>query len=475
MNLIETDVLVIGSGPGGYPAAIRSAQLGKKVVIVEKEYIGGECLNWGCIPSKALISAAKFFHKLKYDAPKMGIRVKEVELDFTTLQAWKTGIQTKLINGIKQLLTRNGVTTVLGTAKFEKHGEVTVTNEDGTKNTVKYSEVILATGTTFISLPNFKIDEKKILSAKGLLSVKEIPGNLLIIGGGVIGLELGTLFAKLGSIVTIVELLPEILPGVDLPIKRLISAKIKQLGVSIFTSATSKGYSPQKNGKLSVEIETKSEKKKITVDKVLLAVGKKAQIEDLNLSVLNLKIDNKGYIVVNEKQQTSIQGIYAVGDCTGPPFLAHRATKQGIIAAEVLNGLPSESDFQTIPVAIFTEPEISYAGLTEKQAKDAGFDVITGRAAFGTSARAMTQLVEDGYVKVVADRTTNQLLGVQIVGPDASDQISEIALALEMGATLEDLSLTVHPHPTLPEMIMEAADAALDKAIHQVTLVRKKK
>ncbi len=473
MEILETDVLVIGAGPGGYPAAIRASQLGNKVFLVEKGFIGGECLNWGCIPSKALISAAKFYHKLKHDAPKMGITVKDVEIDFSIMQEWKRGVQSKLINGIKQLLKGNGVTTVLGTAKFEKPGWALITKEDGTQIHVKYTNVILATGTEFISLPEFKIDEQDILSAKGLLSIKEIPKELVIIGGGVIGLELGTLFAKLGSVVSIIELLSEILPGVDPPIKKLLSMKAKQLGITIYTSTNAEGYSREKNGKLSIKIKTKTINKVIVTDKILLAVGKKPQVNELNLSALNVKIDDKGYIIVNKKQRTSASGVYAVGDCTGPPFLAHRATKQGIIAAEVINRLPSESDFKSMPVTIFTEPEVSYAGLSEKQAKQAGFDVVSGRAPFATSAKAMSSLSEDGYVKVIADKVTKQLLGVQIVGPNASDLISEISLALEMGATVEDLGFTIHPHPTLPEMIMEAADAALNKAIHQVTLVKK--
>ncbi|PWI47089.1 dihydrolipoyl dehydrogenase [Candidatus Heimdallarchaeota archaeon B3_Heim] len=475
METKETEVLVIGAGPGGYPAAIRAAQMGMKVILVEKGFIGGECLNWGCIPSKALISAASFFHKISHDAPKMGITVEGAKLDFSILQEWKMGIQNKLIKGIKQLLKGNGVTTIKGTAHFETPGIVKVILEDESQICIKYKDAILATGSAFISLPKFKIDEQAILSAKGLLSLKEVPQELAIIGGGVIGIELGTLFAKLGTSVSIIELLPEILPGVDTPIKRLLGMKAKQLGITIYTSTVATDYTVKKNGKINIKIKTKKGAQELSADKILLAIGKKAQTEDLDLSVLNIQLDEKGYLIVNEKQQTSTSGVYAVGDCTGPPFLAHRATKQGIVAAEVIAGLPSESDFQTIPIAIFTEPEVSYAGLSETQAKQAGFDVITGRAAFGTSARAMTHLAEDGYVKVIADKTTNQLLGVQIIGPDASDLISEVALALEMGATVEDLSLTVHPHPTLPEMIMEAADAALNKAIHQVTLVKAKK
>jgi dihydrolipoamide dehydrogenase len=405
----------------------------------------------------------------------MGIQAKSVDLDFPKLQEWKFGVQTKLINGIKQLLKVNGVTTLIGEAVFQKDHLVRVTIENNEIANIKYKKAVLAIGTTFISLPKFKIDEKTILSAKGLLSVKTIPEELVVIGGGVIGLELGTAFAKLGSRVTVIELLPEILPGVDIQIKRLLSNQLRKFRIKTLTSTTATKYNKLKSGKVSIELKTKEGKQTLSADKILLSVGKKAQVDNLNLDLVNIETDEKGFILTDSKQRTSNPDVYAVGDCIGPPFLAHLATKQGIVAAEVISGIATESDFKAIPIAIFTDPEVSYVGLSEAEAKKAGYEVITGRAPFASSARALTHQTEEGYVKIVAEKSTNLLLGVQIIGYGASDMISELSLALELGATIEDIGFTIHPHPTLPEMIMEASDAALNKAIHQVTLVKRKK
>ncbi|MHA2112751.1 MAG: dihydrolipoyl dehydrogenase [Candidatus Hodarchaeales archaeon] len=468
MDKLNTDVLVIGSGPGGYPAAIRAAQLGNSVIIVEKGLIGGECLNWGCIPSKALISASNFFHKLKKKSQIMGIQVNETNLDYGVTQEWKRGIQNKLITGIKQLLKGNQVTTIGGVAKFLDQHLAKVKKTDGTETTIQFNNAIIATGTEFIQIPKFKIDNEFVLSAKGLLEHEKIPKNLVVIGGGIIGLELGTTFAKFGSNVTIVELLPDILPGVDTQLSRMLIRNLKDLGIKLYTSSTAMEYI--KNSEKGPYVKIKNDKGENTIlaDKILLSIGKKADTSDLNLKATGVKLNEKGFIIINRKQQTNIPTIFAVGDCTGPPFLAHRATKQGIVAAEVLSGLASESDFKAIPGAIFTDPEIAYAGMSEKEAKKAGFEVKTGRASFSTSARALTHLSTTGYVKVISDAKTEEILGVQIIGPEATDLISEAVLALEMGATLEDIALSVHPHPTLPEMLMEASEAALGKAIHQI-------
>ncbi|MFX0182045.1 MAG: dihydrolipoyl dehydrogenase [Candidatus Hodarchaeota archaeon] len=471
----KTDVVVIGAGPGGYPAAIRAAQLGMKVTLVEKEYIGGECLNWGCIPSKALIAATDFYHKLKTQSSTMGITVENINIDFMKLQQWKQSVVTRLINGIKQLLKRNGIKTIFGTASFLDSNRVEVTSVGGTKELIEAKNIVIAIGTGFISLPGFEIDEKNVLSAKGLLSLNEIPKNLLIIGGGSVGIELGTVFAKLGSNVSIIELLPDILPGIEPRMTALIKNRLQKLGVKIFTSSKVKKLKNLGNEELKVEVQTKQETIELNANKILLSIGKHSSINDLKIDSIGVKTDEKGFIVVDKQQKTNIKSIYAVGDCTGIPFLAHKATKQGIIAAEVIAGLSSEADFKTIPSTIFSDPEISYAGLKEKEAKEAGFDIITGRASFGSSGRALSHNADVGFVKVIAEANTGVLLGAEIIGPDASDLISEISLGLEMGATLEDIGFTVHPHPTLPEMIMEAADAALGKAIHQMTIIPRKK
>lgn len=470
----ETDVLIIGAGPGGYPAAIRAAQLGKNVIIVDKGTIGGECLNFGCIPSKALITAANFYHKLTHDASTMGISIGSVDLDVEKLQTWKQSIQDKLIGGIKQLLKSHKVQTMIGTASFLSKNEVEVILDDGSKETVKFQDAIIATGAAFISIPGFEIDEEDILSAKGALSLQKIPDHFICIGGGIIGLELGTVYAKLGSKVTIVELLPNLMTGVEKRMVNVVRKKLKAMDVDIFTETTAESFT-KKNGRIELVVKTKEGAKTIVGDKILLSIGKRAATSKIGLQRLGVKVDKGGFIEVNSKLQTNVPHIYAIGDCTGMPFLAHRATKQGIIAAEVITGMDSEADFRTIPGAIFTDPEIAFAGMNEAEAKEKGIDVHVGQAGFAASGRAMSYLETDGFARVIMNTADGSLLGVQIVGPHASDLISEAALALEMGATVEDLGFTVHPHPTLPEMIMEAAEAAEGKAIHVPNPKRRKK
>ncbi len=474
--VLKPDVLVIGAGPGGYPAAIRAAQLGLDVIVVDKGHIGGECLNWGCIPSKALITAVNFYHKLKTEVNEWGITVKEATVDFQKLQQWKTDVQTRLINGIRQLFKANGVKLLIGTASFLSREQVEVKLEDGSTEIIEPRNVIIATGAGFISIPGFEIDEEHVLSAKGVINLDHIPTRLLCIGGGVIGLELGTVFAKLGSEVTIVELLPEILPSVDPTLVRVLKTKLRKLGVTIYTESKATKWEKNADGTLKVTVETK---KKGTIvveaDKILLSVGKLAVTKDLNLDRAGIETDRRGFIKVNERQQTNVPHIYAIGDCTGEPFLAHRATKQGLIAAEVIAGHQAAYDFKAMPGAIFTDPEIAFAGMNENEAKEAGHEVMTGRFPFAASGRAQTQGDDLGFVKVIAEKDSGVLLGIQIVGPHASELISEAALALEMGATLEDLAWTVHPHPTLPETLMEAAEAAYGKAIHIANPLARKK
>ena len=473
---IQTDVLVIGAGPGGYPAAIRSAQLGKEVIIVDKGSIGGECLNWGCIPSKALISAADFYYKMIHESYKLGITTENTKIDIKQLQKWKDQVIKKLVSGIKQLLKVNKIHTIIGTANFIDPHKVEVKIENGSKEIIEAQDIIIAVGTEFRSLPGLQIDNVKILSARGALDLDYIPDEILCIGGGVIGIELGSVYAKLGSKVKIVEVLTDIVHGVDQSMVDVLKKKLVELGVEIFTETKIQQVKPREDGKLVVEIDVKQKGiLHLTADKILLGVGKIPNTSLLHLEKAGIKTDEKGFILTNTKQQTNILHIYAVGDCTGMPFLAHRATKQGIIAAEVISGLASEADFRSMPGAIFTDPEIAYAGMFEHEAKEAGYNVVVTQAPFRVSGRALTQLEEEGFVNVVVNADNGVLLGAQIIGPHASDLISEISLALEMGATAEDIGLTIHPHPTLPEMIMEAVEAALGKAIHVANIKNKNK
>jgi dihydrolipoamide dehydrogenase len=470
---LQTDILIIGAGPGGYPAAIRSAQLGKKVIIVEKEYIGGECLNWGCIPSKALIQSAKFYDKIVRKSEQMGIKVKETEIDITKMQTWKNEVQDKLIEGIKLLLKTNNVEVIFGTANFESKNVVQVTNNNNEKININFDDCIISTGTEFISVPNIEIDEIDFLTAKGALNLNSIPEHLVCIGGGIIGLELGMTWAKLGAKVTIIEMMPNILNSIDKRATNVLKKKLGKYEVEILTST--KVLEANKNGEIiEILIEKEGQQSRLSASKVLISIGKRANTKNLELNKIGVELDQMGFIKINTQMKTNIDNIYAVGDCVGEPFLAHKATKQGVIAAEVIAGEPSEGDWRSMPSAIFTDPEIATVGLNEKVAKELGYEIVTGMASFNASGRALTQLDHDGYVKIISDQNNGIILGVEIVGANASDLISEAALAIEMGATVEDIGYTIHPHPTLPEMIMEAAEAIEGKAIH-VPNKRKKK
>lgn len=467
----QNDVVVIGAGPGGYSAAIRSAQLGKSVTIVEKEHIGGECLNFGCIPSNALISAADFYHKLRTEASKMGIAVEGAKVKMEQLQQWKEKVRKRLIYGVKQLLKSHDVDIVMGRARILDEHTVQIGQGEG-KKTIQAENIIIATGAEFLSLDGVTIDEENILSAKGALDLDHVPEELVIIGAGYIGVELGTLFAKLGSQVTYIEKMPEIMPKMESPLVKEVKRTLKKLNVEIYTESEVKLLSKD-NEKLKIEMETNNETTQLTAEKFLITLGKKASTVPLQEKV-EINTDKRGFILVNEKMQTNIPHIYAVGDCTGEPFYASQAMKQGIIAAEDIADLPASYDYRAQPAIAFTDPQIASVGMNEEEAENAGHEIITAKASFSASGRALALLQTEGFVKVVVDEDTNVLLGVQIVGPHASDLISEAALAIEMGATAEDVGWTIHPHPTLSEMIMEATEAAMGKAIH-VANVRQKK
>lgn len=468
------DVLVIGGGPGGYPSAIRAAQFGKRVLLVEKEHLGGMCLNWGCIPSKVLISAADYYYQISNKVSIMGITAKDVSIDVKQLQNWKNQIITHLMNGIRQSLKNNNVKILKGTARFLNPKQVEVVLENNKKELIEPTDTVIATGTEITSLKGLNIDEKNILSAKGALALDHVPAEFLIIGGGIIGLELGTVFAKLGSRVKIVEIMPQLMLGVDQSLVRVVKRSLKNLGVEIYTE-TQVTKVTSKDGKLEVKLDNKKIGiMTLIVDKIFAAIGFRASTKDLGLDKAGIKTDERGFIITNTKQQSNVPHIYAVGDCTGIPFLAHKATKQGIIAAKVIADKQSEAVFRAIPGAIFTDPEIAFAGMTEQEAKEAGYNIIIARIPFAASGRARIELKTEGFVKVVIDEDRGLLLGVQIVGPHASDLISEVALALEMGATAKDVALTIHPHPTLSEMIMEAVEAAQGKAIHVSSPLRYK-
>ncbi|MGB0678095.1 MAG: dihydrolipoyl dehydrogenase [Polyangiales bacterium] len=465
MSTTTYDAIIIGGGPGGYVAAIRLGQLGLKALVVEKESMGGVCLNWGCIPSKALIAAASLYDKIKR-ADAMGIRTSGLEVDVQAMQKWKEGIVGKLTGGVAGLVKGNGGSICMGEAKLTSPKEVEVTAADG--KTSRYSAtrgIIVATGASVIQIPGFTPDGKTLITAREAVSLSEVPKHLVLIGGGVIGLELGMVYQKLGAKVTVVEMTEQLLPGVDADLVKVVEKHLKKGGAEILLGAKASGCKVAK-GQATVSVEQGGKTKELVADKVLVAVGFRPHSAELGLEALGVKLDARGHIVTNDTQESSVPGIYAIGDVCGMPYLAHKASKEGEIAAEVIAGHRAARDWRVMPAAIFTEPEIATAGLTESAAKAEGRAVKIGKFPFAASGRAMAVSETDGFIKVITCPDSHEVLGVGIVGPEASDLISEAALAIEMCAFAEDVALTVHPHPTLGEGVMEAFKHALGEAVH---------
>ncbi|MFO0581197.1 MAG: dihydrolipoyl dehydrogenase [Anaeromyxobacter sp.] len=457
------DAVVIGAGPGGYVAAIRLAQLGKKTALVDKGSLGGVCLNWGCIPSKALIAAANLVEEVKGAADR-GILVDAPKVDIAKLREFKNKVVKKLVGGVGQLEKGNGVEVIKGTATFVGPNAVEVV-ENGQATRVEAGAFIVATGARPIEIPGFKHDGKDVWTAEQAVDLPELPKRLVVIGGGIIGMELGTVYAKLGSKVTFLEALPAILNGIDPEAVRLVQKGLRQREVTVHVNAKAKGYE-KKGGELLVKAEIDGKEETIAADKILVGVGFRPNADGLGLDKVGVKISPRGFIEVDAQYRTNVPSIFAIGDVTGAPFLAHKASKEGEIAAEVIAGMKSARDWQALPGAVFTDPEIGTVGLSEEEARKAGHDPIVGKFAFGALGRAIAIDHTEGFVKVIGDRNTKLLLGVTMVGPEASDLIAEAALAIEMGAYVEDVALTIHAHPTLSEAFMEACKAALGEAIH---------
>jgi dihydrolipoamide dehydrogenase len=457
---LNTEVAVLGSGPGGYVAAIRLGQLGKETILIEKDNLGGVCLNIGCIPSKALIRVAKLKKKLEA-ANQIGVDVSGVKIDLAKVQAWKQGVVDKLTSGVEYLCKGNNVKIIKGQGLFRSPHELEIQTASGTE-IVETKNTIIATGSRPFELPSLKFDGTHIISSTEALTLQEVPKNLVVIGGGVTGLEMGTMYAQLGSKVTVIEMLEQLLPGTDIELVRIVERGLRRIGVDYHVKSKANEY---RNGKVYATLEGGKESA-FDADKVLVTVGRRPNSDQIGLEKTGVARDAHGFIQVDKKMRTNIPGIYAIGDVVGPPMLAHKASKEGIVAAEVVAGINSEADFRAIAGVVFTDPEIATIGLTESQAKEQGFDPVVGKFPFTALGRALLAGETEGFVKVVADKSSDLVLGVHIVGAEASDMISEAALAIEMGATLEDIGFTIHPHPTLPESIMEAAEAAKGKAIH---------
>ncbi len=465
MAKLKTHALIIGAGTGGYPCAIRLGQLKVETMLIEKDQPGGVCLNWGCIPSKALISATKLYHKAQH-AKTMGLSFGTAEVDMVQMQAWKKTVVSKLTGGVRSLVKSNGAQYVAGTAKFLNPKTVQVTYADGKpSDEIEADYFVIATGSVPIQIPGFVVDQQTILDSTGALDLAERPDELICIGGGIIGLELGQTFQRLGTKLTVVEGLDRILGPCDADLAQVVHKQIVKDGGEILVKA--KALSWEKRGnKAIVKVEQDGKVRELSADKVLVAVGRRPVTQGFGIEATGVKVNERGFITVDRQQRTNVPHIFAVGDVVGQPMLAHKASHEGELVAEIIHGKNAINDARTIPNVVFTEPEIASAGMGEEEAKAAGHKVRVGKFPFVASGRALAIDETNGFVKVLIDETDNRVLGVHIVGPEASDLISEACLAIEMGAFAEDISLTVHPHPTLGEAVMEAAKHALGEAIH---------
>ncbi|HEV8112470.1 MAG TPA: dihydrolipoyl dehydrogenase [Planctomycetota bacterium] len=459
----QKKVVVIGAGPAGYVCAIRLAQLGQQVTVVEKEFLGGTCLNVGCIPSKALIAAGAFFHRIG-DAAAMGITAENVRLDVKKLVEWKSGIVGKLTGGVGSLLKSHKATVVMGTASFVDRTHVQVATKSGAQ-TLEAEAFVIATGSAPIAIPGFAFDEDKVWSSTGALAPKRIPEHLVVIGAGYIGLELGMMYRKLGSRVTVLEATAGALPGQEKDCVKAIERSIKKMGIELRTETFAQGFET-KDGKSHVKVRSKSGEETVVCDQILSTVGRRPYSDGLALDKIGLAVDAKGFLKVDKQMRTSVPNVYAIGDIAGQPMLAHKGSREGLVAAAVIAGEKEEYDARCVPAVIFTSPEVASVGLTEEQCKEKGIEVKVGSFPFAASGRAMSLMETEGFVKIVADAKTDEVLGVHMVGPEVTELIAEAALAIEMGATSEDLARTIHAHPTLPEAVMEAAEAVHGMAVH---------
>lgn len=461
---IEIDTLVVGAGPGGYVAAIRAAQTGQKVTIVDKGALGGVCLNVGCIPSKALIQAGHRFEEA-HGSDEMGIKSDNVTVDFSKVQKWKDKVVNKLTSGVESLLKGNKIDIVSGEVYFVDKNTVRIMDEKNSQ-TYTFNNCIIATGSTPIEIPTFKYSDR-IIDSTGALNLKEIPKKLIVIGGGYVGTELGTSYANFGTEVTILEGADEILGGFESDMSSIVKRHLKKKNVKIVTNAMAK-KSEVTDDSVKVTYEVKGKEETIEADYVLVTVGRYPNTADIGLEQVGIDMDDRGLVKIDKQCRTNIDNIYAIGDIVAGPPLAHKASYEGKIAAEAIAGDKSEIDYNGIPAVVFSEPELATVGYTQADAEKAGFEVITSKFPFAANGRALSLGSGDGFVKLVTRKEDGLVLGAQIAGTNASDMISELGLAIEAGMSAEDLAMTIHAHPTLGEITMEAAEVAMGTPIHIV-------
>jgi dihydrolipoamide dehydrogenase len=462
----STEVLVIGGGPGGYMAAIRAGQLGKKVLLAEKSELGGECLNRGCIPSKALIHASLLYHALLTEGPEIGVTAPDPKFDLATTMHWKEEVIGKERQGVATLLKSAGVTVLPGTARFTGARSADLAAPDGGHERIDFVSAVIATGAVHATLPGFETDGERIVNAWDLLSMKSLPRSLLVLGGGVSGCELGEFLSRVGVEVTIVELLSQLLPGMESDLSRELTGTLERLGVRVRvgTKAVALRREPDH---LTMTVEGPNGREELTAERLFVTVGKRPDSREIGLEEAGVAADPKtGFIPVDAQMRTSQAHIYAVGDVTRPPMLAHKAYREGVVAAEAIAGLPTRFDFQAMPSVVFTVPELATVGLTKAEAEARGYRAREVRFPYAAVGRAHASHATQGWVKVVGDDASGLLLGVHAAGEDVGDYIAEVALALEMGSTVRDIAATIHPHPTFSEALQEAALLWVGEPMH---------
>ncbi|WP_099299474.1 dihydrolipoyl dehydrogenase [Pediococcus pentosaceus] len=460
---INVDTLIIGSGPGGYVAAIRAAELGQRVVIVERDYIGGVCLNVGCIPSKALIQAGHLYSTLQHGNP-FGVSVPESKIDFTKTQEWKQNqVVNKLTGGVELLLKKHKVEIVRGEAYFNDNETVNVINGDDS-HVYRFKRALIATGSRPVEIPHFKFSGR-VIDSTGALNLKDVPEHLIIIGGGVIGAELAGAYMNLGSKITIIEGLDHILNGFDGELIQPVLNNFKKNGVEIVTEATAVEAN-QTDKDVTVTYEADGTTKTVTGDYCLVSVGRRPNTDQLGLNNTNIKLSKRGLIEVNDSMQTSVKHIYAIGDVVAGPALAHKASFEAKVAAAAMGGEDAHDTHYVLPAVAYTNIELATVGETPQSIAEKKLDAKSSKFPFAASGRAMTMDQTEGFIRLITDNPTGGIIGAQIVGPEASNLISELTLAIENGLTIKDIELTIHPHPTLGEEIMDAAELAAGLPIH---------
>ena len=460
------DVLVLGAGPGGYVASIRSAQLGLSTVCVEKDKtLGGTCVNVGCIPSKAMLQSSEHYEFLRNHAADHGLVVGDVRVDLPRMLKRKDDVVGQNTKGLEFLFKKNKITWAKGVGTLEPNNVVTVKGDDGTTTSYQAKHVILATGSEPIALPSLEFDEERVLSNVGALRIPEVPKHLIVIGGGVIGLELGSVWRRLGAKVTVVELFSTILPGMDADVVKEMDRVLRKQGMDLRTDTRVVGGKRQGDG-VRIDVEQGGKMESLEGDYVLVSVGRRPALTGVDAKALGIATGRRGEIIVDDQMRTNVPNVFAIGDAIGGKLLAHKAEEEGVVAAEVIAGKPARMHYRSIPSVVYTWPEVASVGLTEEEVKQSGREYRAGKFPFSANGRARTMGESAGFVKFIADAKTDALLGAHLVGPNVSELVAEVVVAFEVDGSSEDIGITVHAHPTLAETVKEAALGVLGRSIH---------